>query len=207
MNEADALLQQVTDERDRRCLELSTAAEKQATEIVRAARTAARANVRRAVKEERARMDLGIRQATARADLEFRRRERQKSRELLGQMWGDIVGILESRWREPARRRAWIDAVMSQAGEILSGRAWAIEVGSGWLDRERGELTDRAHREGAGTVEYSVHADMPAGLKIRAGTVCVDATVAGLLAERDTIEAAFLAEYTPVLAAEELTHA
>lgn len=207
MNEADALLRQVTDERDRRCLALRTAAESQATQIVRAARAEARANVRRAVTEERARMDFGVRQATARADIEFRRQERRKSRELLEQMWAKIAGVLESRWREPAYQRAWINAVMSQAGAILSGRAWVIEVGSGWLDGERGELTDRAHRQGAGSVEYSVLADMPAGLKIRAATVCVDATVAGLLAERDTIEAAFLAEYTPVLAAEERTHA
>ena len=152
-------------------------------------------------------MDLGLRQATARADIEVRRRERQKSRELLEQMWAAIAGSLESRWREPAPRRAWIEAVVSQAGSILSGRAWVIEVGSGWPELERGELTDRAQGQGAAAVQYTVHDDMPAGLKIRAGSVCVDATVAGLLAERDTIEAAFLAEYTPVLAAEERTHA
>jgi hypothetical protein len=35
------------------------------------------------------------------------------------------------------------------------------------------------------------------GLKIRADSVCVDATVPGLLARRDAIEAAFLAEYLP----------
>jgi vacuolar-type H+-ATPase subunit E/Vma4 len=207
MNEADALLQQVTDERDRRCAAVRTAAEDQATQIVHAARAEARANVRKAVTEERARMDLGIRQATARADIEVRRQERQKSRELLEQMWAAIAGVLENRWREPALRQAWIDAVMSQAASILSGRAWVIEVGPGWPDQERGELTDRARGQGAGTVEYSVHADMSAGLKIRAATVCVDATVAGLLAERDTIEAAFLAEYTPVLVAEERAHA
>jgi hypothetical protein len=207
MNEGDALLQQVTAERDRRCAALRTAAESQATQIVRAARAEARANVRKAVTEERARMDLGVRQATARADIEVRRLERQKSRELLQQMWAAIAGVLENRWREPAFQRAWIDAVLSQAGSILSGRVWVIEVGSGWPGQERGELTDRAQSRGASAVEYSVHADMQAGLKVRAATVCVDATVAGLLAERDTIEAAFLAEYTPVLAAEERTHA
>jgi hypothetical protein len=206
MNEGDALLQQVIDERERRCATLRTAAESQATQILRAARAEARANVRRAVTEARARMDLGIRQATARADIEFRRLERRRSRELLREMWAAIAGALESRWREASFQRAWIDAVLSQAGSILSGRAWVIEVGSGWPDQERGELTDHAHALGAGAVEYSVHADIAAGLKIRAATVCVDATVAGLLAERDTIEAAFLAEYTPVLAAEERTH-
>jgi vacuolar-type H+-ATPase subunit E/Vma4 len=196
------LLQRVTDDRERRCTGIRAAAESQAKQIVRSARTEARNNVHNAVIQERARMDLGLRQATARADIEVRRRERQKSRELLEQMWAAIADSLESRWREPALRRAWIDAAMSQAGALLSGRAWLIEVGSDWTEQERGDLTDRARGRGARTVEWSLHAAMPAGLKIRAGSVCVDATVPGLLAQRDAIEAAFLVEYLPVLSTE-----
>jgi hypothetical protein len=201
--QAEALLQQVTDDRDRRCAALRAAAESQALKIVRAARAEARNNVRKAVSQERTRMDLGMRQATARADIEARRRERQKSAELLEQMWAAIAGVLERRWREPALRRAWIDAVMGQAGALLPGRAWLIEGGSDWPEQERAELADRARKRGAGRVEYSFHAAMPAGLKIRADSVLVDATVAGLLVQRDAIEAAFLAEYMPALAAAE----
>jgi hypothetical protein len=201
--QAQALLQRVTDDRDRRCAVLRTAAEAQAKQIVRSARAEARNNVHNAVIQERSRMDLGMRQATARADIEVRRRERQKSRELLEQMWAVIADGLESRWREPALRRAWIDAAMRQAGALLPGRAWCIEMGSDCTEQERGELNDRARGRGAGTVEYSLHAAVPAGLKIRAGDVCVDATVPALLVQRDAIEAAFLAEYMPVLAASE----
>jgi vacuolar-type H+-ATPase subunit E/Vma4 len=201
--EAQALQQRITDDRDRRCAVLRAAAESQAMQIVRSALAQARTSVRNAVIQERARMELGMRQATARADLEVRRQELKKSRELLEQMWAAIADALESRWREPALKRAWIDAVMSQAGALLSGRAWLIEAGSDWTEQERGELTDRARGRGAGKVEYSLHAAMPAGLKIHAGGVSVDATVPGLLAQRDAIEAAFLAEYTLVLAASE----
>ena len=201
--QAQALLQRVTDDRDRRCAAVRAAAESQAKHILRSARTEARTNVRNAVIQERARMDLGMRQATARADIEERRQERQKSRELLEQMWAAIAEGLERRWREPALRRAWIDAAMSQAGALLAGRAWLIEVGSDWTEQERGELTDRARGRGAGTVEYSLHAVMPAGLKIRAGGVCADATVPGLLTQRDAVEQVFLAEYVPALAASE----
>ena len=201
--QAQALLQRVTDDRDRRCAALSAAAESQAKQIVHAARAAALTNVRNAVIQERARMDLGMRQAAARADIEVRRQERQKSRELLEQMWAAIADALARRWQEPALRREWIDAVISQAGALISGRAWLIEVGSDWTEYERGELTELARARGAKTVEYVLHAARPAGLKIRAGSVCVDATVPGLLTQRDAIEAAFLAEYMPVLAATE----
>jgi vacuolar-type H+-ATPase subunit E/Vma4 len=202
-DQAQALLQQVTDDRERRCAAVRAAALAQAMQIARTARAEARTSVRNAVIQERARMDFGMRQATARADIEARRRERQKSRELLEQMWAAIAEALERRWREPALRRAWIDAAMSQAGALLSGRAWLIEVGSDCTEQERGELSDRARGRGAGTVEWSAHAAIAAGLKIRAGSVCVDATAPGLLAQRDAVEAAFLAEYVPALAASE----
>jgi vacuolar-type H+-ATPase subunit E/Vma4 len=201
--QAQALVQQVTDDRERRCAAIRAAAESQAQQIVRAARAAARHNVHNAVIQERARMDLGMRQARARADIEVRRRERQKSRELLEQMWAVIAAGLERRWREPALRRAWIDAAITQAAALLAGRAWLIEVGADCTEQERSELTARARGSGAESVEYALHAAMPAGVKIRAGSVCVDATVPGLLVQRDAIEAVFLAEYLPVLAAGE----
>ena len=195
--QAQALLQQVMDDRDRRCASLRAAAESQAKQILRAARAQARSNVHRAVSQERSRMDLALRQAAARADIEARRRQQEKSRELLGQMWAAIAPLVESRWSKPELRRSWIEAVMREAGALIAGRAWLIEASSEWTDQERGELTDRARRCGAAAVEYSRQAVPAAGLRIRAGNVCVDATVAGLLARRDAIEAAFLAEYLP----------
>ena len=195
--QAEALLQQVTDDRERRCAALRAAAESQAKQIVSSARAEARNTVHNAVIQERARMDLGMRQARARADIEARRRERQQSRELLEQMWTAIEGVLERRWQEPAARRAWIDAAMGQATALLPGRAWLIESGSELTAQERSELTARAQARGAKTLELSLQPAMPPGLKIRADHVCIDATVPGLLAQRDSIEAAFLAEYLP----------
>jgi hypothetical protein len=196
-SQAQALLQRVTEDRDRRCTVLRAATLTQAMQIVRSARAEARDSVHKSVIQERARMDFGLRQAAARADIEVRRREGRKSRELLEQMWTEIAASLESRWRNPALRRAWIDAAMSQAGALLSGRAWLIEVGSQCTEQEHGELADLARGRGAGTVEWSPHTAMAAGLRIRAGGVCVDATVPGLLRQRDAVEAAFLAEYVP----------
>ena len=120
--QAEALLQQVTDDRERRCAAVRAAAESQAMQIVRAARSEARNNVHKAVAQERTRMDLGMRQARARADIEASRRERQKSQELLQQLWAAIAHVLERRWRDPVTRRAWIDAVMGQAGALLRTR-------------------------------------------------------------------------------------
>lgn len=197
-SQADALLQRVTEDRERRCAALRAAAESQAEQIVRSARAQARQGVHNAVTQERARMDFGMRQAAARADIEVRRQEQEKSRELLAQMWAALADVLARRWREPALRRAWIEAAMNEAGRLLTGRAWLIESGAQWTQEERGELMEQARSRGARSVAWSLNVALPAGLSIRADRVCVNATVPGLLAQRDAIEAAFLAEYLPV---------
>jgi len=202
--QSQALLQQVTSDRDRRCAALGAAAESHAKQIVRAARAEARSNVRSAVTQERARMELGMRQAEARADIEARRQEQQKSRELLQQMWSAMSQVLERRWRDPALRQAWVDAAIGQAAALVPGRAWLIESGgSDWTEQARSELADRARGRGAESVAFTLEAAISAGLRVHAGSVCVDATISGLLAQRDAIEAAFLAEYLPAVSASE----
>jgi vacuolar-type H+-ATPase subunit E/Vma4 len=198
--QTEALMEQVTADRERRCAALRSAADEQARQIVHSARAEATRSVRNAVTQERARFEFGMRQAKAHAEIEARRQEQQQSGTLLQQMWAAITDALERRWREPALRRAWIDAALGQAAALLRGREWRIEGGSDWEDRDRDELTRQAQQRGAGGVEWSSEAAVPAGLKIRANGVCIDATVPGLLVNAAAIEAAFLAEYLPSLA-------
>ena len=195
------LLQQVIEDRERRCASLRAAAESQAQQIVRSARAAARQSVHNAVTQERGRLDFGMRQATARADIEVRRQEQLTTHELLGQMWTAIAEVLARRWREPASQRAWIEAAMNQAGKLLAGRAWHIESGTEWPQQECARHTQHARSRGAGMVTWSLDTAMPAGLRICTDCVCVDASIPGLLTRRNAIEAAFLAEYLPVMAA------
>jgi hypothetical protein len=193
--QAQALLQQVTEDREQRCAALRAAVDQQAQQIIRAARTQALESVRRAVTQERARLDLGLRQASARADIEARRDEQRSSRKLLDHMWSEIAEALARRWWAPAARRAWIEAAMSEAGRLLSGRDWLIESALDRTPSEHLELLEAARRRGAGTLTWSVQSAQPAGLRISANGVSVDATVPGLLSRRGAIEAAFLAEY------------
>jgi hypothetical protein len=197
MSAAEALLQKVTEDRDRRCATVRAAAESQAGQIVHASRAAALRSVRSAVTQERARLEFGLRQATARADIEVRRQEQQTSRKLLGQMWSALGEVLTRRWGEAALQRAWIEAAMGEAGRLLTGRAWTIESGAQWTPPQREALLELARAHGARSVECAADAAMPAGLRIRAERVCIDATVPGLLAQRAAIEATFLAEYLP----------
>jgi hypothetical protein len=192
--QAEALLQRVAEDRERRCAALQSAAEEQRRQILRAARADARRNVGSAASQERARLELGIRQAEARADIEARSQVQRASRELLERMWAAISHTLEQRWRDPKLRREWIAAALAQAAALVPGRAWVLECAGPCAELERAEHTVRALAQGARAVEWSLKTTMPAGLTIRAEGVCIDATIPGLLVSRASIEAAFLAE-------------
>lgn len=193
--QAAALLQQVTSDREQRCAALRATVAQQAQQIVRSAWREARQSVDHAVTQERSRMELGLRQARARADIEARHDEQRSSRKLLDHMWSEIAQVLARRWGMPATRDAWIEAAMSEAGRLLGGRDWLIESALERTQAQCRELLEQARRCGAATSTWAVQTALPAGLRITAQGVCVDATVPGLLSGRGAIEAAFLAEY------------
>jgi hypothetical protein len=197
--QVDAMSQRVSKDRDRRCAQLRSDALGQARDILRAARKEARANVSDAVALERKHGEQALRQAQASALLEARQRDQQETRVLLQEMWTAIPSALESRWADPARRKAWVQAAVRQAQALLGGRAWRIEHGAGWSQDELGELmTLVAGRDkGAPVHEVPLVCDneIRAGIRINAEGACLDATTAGLLASRAQVESEFLAQY------------
>ncbi|MEP6548941.1 MAG: hypothetical protein ABJD53_15905 [Gammaproteobacteria bacterium] len=199
--QAAALLARVASDREQRCAALRTAADLQARQIVAAARIEALANVRNAITEERARIEQGLRQAAARAEIETRQDEQRESQVLLQRMWIDMPAVIERRWDDLSQRQAWIEAAVAVAAILLAGRSWRIESSPSWTDSERDRWAKHAVDKGASAVEWSPNSSVRAGLKIRTDHVCIDATVPGLLAPRDAIESAFLAEYLRLNAA------
>ena len=193
--QTQAMLERVNQHREQRAGEMRAKAAAQSLEIVRSARTEARESLHRAVVRERARLAQGLRQAEARAELESRRRAQLETRTLLEHMWEQVAAALEDRWRNDAARREWIEAAVAEAAQLLAGQSWRIEHAAGVCaeDRRRGE--SRALAGGARAVEWQPDMQLRAGLKVRSPGACLDATVAGLLARREEIEAAFLCEY------------
>jgi vacuolar-type H+-ATPase subunit E/Vma4 len=192
--QVEAMLERVRRHRERRASEIRSRTEAQKLEIVRGAHAEARASLGRAVSRERARMAQGLRQAQARAELESRRRAQLETRTLLEHMWKDIAAVLERRWRNEALRSEWVAAAIAQAAQLLAGQSWRIEHAAGVsaADRERGW---NGASGGARAIEWQLDAQLNAGLRIRSPGACLDATAAGLLARREEVEAAFLAEY------------
>jgi hypothetical protein len=195
--QVEALLQRVTEDRDRRCAQLRADACTQARAILRAGRKEARDAVADAVARERKHGEQILRQARANAVLEQRQHDQQEIRQMLQEMWRTVVSVLESRWVDPVRRKSWTEAAVRQAQLLLNAPAWHIEHGG--LPREEldalATLASGAGRSGARGVEMAGDDRIRAGIRIRAGGACLDATTAGLLASRAQVESDFLAQF------------
>ena len=203
--QVDAMLQRVSQDRDRRCAQLRSDAEIQARDILRAARTEARANVSEAVARERKHAEQALRQAEASALLDERQRAQQQTRDLLQMMWTAITSVLESRWTDAAHRKSWVQAAIRQAQTLLSGRSWRIEHGAGWSQVELVELVSLvAAKDKSDPVREVVlvcDTGIRTGLRINTEGACLDATAAGLLASRAQVESDFLAQYLALASA------
>jgi len=196
--QVEALLQRVTEDRDRRCAQLRADASEQARAILRAGRKEARAAVAGAVARERKHGEQILRQAQASAVLQRRQHDQQEIRQMLQDMWTTVVSVLESRWADPVRRKSWVRAAIRQAQTLLNAPAWRIEHGGRLPREELAEMTtfvSRTDRMVARDVEIAGDDGIRAGIRIRAGGACLDATIAGLLASRAQVESDFLAEY------------
>ncbi len=193
--QVEALLGLVRQRREQRTSEIRWKSAAHVREILRTARTEARASLHQAVARERARMAQGLRQAQARAELETRQRSQRETLTLLQHMWERIGAALESRWRAQHERGAWIIAALQQAAQLLSGQAWNIEHAEGVTPEEQQRADAQARAGGAGDVEWHLERQPRAGLRVRTSGACLDATIEGLLADRQGVEALFLSEY------------
>lgn len=194
-----ALLRRLAREQETRCQRLRDEAATQAAAITRSARAEARARVRAAVVTERRLQQDAL--ARRRAALETAARQRAQAAlgEWLASAWQALPLALEQRWQQGEARALWCAAALQAAQrDLLQAAALQIEVEPRWL-AALAPLVEAASAAGA-RVTLAPQPGLGAGLRIRAGHACVDATIDGLLAPRGRIAAELLAELERQLA-------
>ena len=159
---ADALIALIGAERDARAREAREPLGREARELLANARRSARARVATAIAEERAAFDSRIAAAEARLATVRRMARQRRMKALLAEGWKRLPGVLAARWADEASRARWIDAASKHAEKVLP----------------------------AGERQASF--DPSGGVRIVTGRVTVDATVAGLLADRLAVEGRLL---------------
>jgi len=189
-----ALLRRLGREQDSRTRHIRDEAETQAADIVRRARAEARTRVHQAVVDTRREDEMALARKRAALDTRARRNRQATMRELLDRAWQALPAALQSRWLDPTARARWCDAACVSARRSLRHLdRLQVEVDPQWLAHV-GPLV-RGRLEGPSNVEVTAMDGLGAGLRIRAGDACVDATLAGLLAARERIASELLAEF------------
>ena len=188
--QTESLLRRVARERDARCRSVLAAADEQAVALLARARAEARARLRQASTDERRAVEQAL--AARRAALETVRRQqhRRQLRAALDVAWTSLPEALEAAWNDAATRERWCRAAAEAAREaFVSDGPCTIEIdvdGDDAAAIARSAMTDRdctpVRVPGLG-----------AGLRLRSGRACLDATARGLTASRERIEAELLA--------------
>jgi predicted nucleic acid-binding Zn-ribbon protein len=190
----ESLLRRVAREQEMLSRRARDAAEEQSRSIVARAREEARARTRLAAEEARQSVERAL--ADRRAALETAARQLEQSllRELMDTAWQALPGALAESWREPARRREWCETACALARRIVMGNGpFTIDLDAA-APPEQGEFLRQCLPDGDEPPTIRPVEALGPGLRIRRGLACVDATVPGLLASRERVEAELLAE-------------
>lgn len=200
-----ALLRRLAREQEMRTRRTRDDAATQAADIVRRARSEARARVHQAVLETRRADETTLAQRRAALDTQARRSRQAMLRELLERAWAALPEALRARWQDDRGREQWCRAACSAAQRSLRHLdRLQVELDPQW-QAGLGPLLRHSFGSDA-TVTVTGVAGLGAGLRIRAGDACLDATVAGLLAARSRITAELLAEFERQDAARQAEH-
>lgn len=198
---AKALLQLVADYRDQECRRLLGEAEAKARELLHQSYTRERAALHERITTERARARSLIQAAEAESATRERRRSEAGDAALIAAAWPRLTAALTACWAEPGCRGRWVESVLAQALARLPVGDWQVSHAPGWApgwtagggDSEQARLIGAIERHTGRAPAVRADAAIAAGLRIGCGGALLDGTLAGLLEDRERIEARLLA--------------
>lgn len=193
--QVQSVLDALKAQQDRRCREIESAAARKAEELLAESRQRMRERVHRAVVEERQRRETALLEARHRMETAGRRRVQEHYRTFLHEAMPLLTAELEQRWRDEASRRSWCEMLVGEAAERLPRKRWTIEHPGNWSGSDAEWLEQAFAARELPAPELSEDGDIVAGLRIRLGSACLDATLAGLMASRHAVEARLLAAW------------
>jgi len=185
-----ALLALVDDDLRRQRAALLDAADRQAVALRTQARAQATARVREALAGGRARRDAALAAATARRQTRERLARQGRASAALAAAWAALPRELERRWGEPAARHEWLANALARAAHELDGTGgtWLLHHAPGAPTAE----LDAATASAPAAIECIADPGLRAGVRIARGGNVLDASLDGLLADRDAVASAVL---------------
>jgi len=194
VSDQERALKALVDEyRDGECRRILAQAQQECDAVLAEAHREARRRVHEAAGQERERAESRIRAAQAEVQTQRRRYRQRASVALLEAGWDRLQAELLRRWQVSALRKAWVDDVLRQGLAQLSHGGWVIAHPESWPEEEQRALRESVAAGLGEAPRLEADPEVQAGLRITSGGTSLDATVAGLLGDREAVEARLLA--------------
>ena len=192
-----ALLKVAQDYRADRCQALLATARQESARILAAAHVAARRDVRARLAAERERLALEIGAAEARLVTQRRLRDQRRVVAVLRQAWPRVAQALRERWEESSGRVAWVARHLAIARTAFPSRAWVVQHPENWPAAEREQANQWLQAHAIDAVRFEPDSRLRAGIRVVCGSNLLDASLDGLLADREQIEGRLLHYLAP----------
>jgi hypothetical protein len=192
-NKVRHLLDMVVRHRDEKCAAILASAQAEAKGLLRAAWREGRERLHNEINDTR--RQVGRTLASLEAQQQTRRRQRRQAADgvLLVKARAALQTALLQRWQQPASRQQWCEELVKAALTTLDGREWIVEHPADWPMSEHDALRERINSLCGKTPRLQANGAIRAGLRICAEGTCMDATIDGLLQDRERIDAELLA--------------
>ena len=193
--QVQSVIDALSAQQQRRCREIEIDASRKAEQLLADSRRRMRERVHKAVVEERQRRETALLDSRHRIETAGRRAVQQHYREFLHAAMPLLQDALEARWRDSGTRRAWCDMLIGEAADALPPVAWTVEHPGNWSGDDTQWLRQAFAARGLAAPEMLQDTGIAAGLRVRLGSACLDATLDGLAAKLHAIEARLLAAW------------
>lgn len=188
-----ALLRLVQDYRDQECRRILEAARHEAAGILRHSYGAGRAHLHERIVAERNRARARILAARADQATRVRFADERRKFELLASAWPLVRERLLAQWQRPEPRRLWVRTYLRRALELLPEGHWRVRHAPEWSDAERAGVLAELPEVAAQDARFKRDAGIEAGLVVSSRGALLDASLQGLLSDREGLEARLLA--------------
>jgi hypothetical protein len=178
-----------------RCREIENATGRKVEQLLSDSRTRMRQRVHKAVVEERRRRETSLLDARHRIETAGRRKVQAQYRRFLHEAVPMLTAELGERWHDSESRRSWCEMVIGEAVSRLPAEPWTVEHPRDWSSEDTKWLEQTFAAGGLPKPALNVDAGITAGLRVRLGSACLDATVDGLMADTRAMEGRLLAAW------------
>jgi vacuolar-type H+-ATPase subunit E/Vma4 len=188
-----ALIELVENAGAARRREILEAAQREADRLRREAHDEARRAMRRAFDAERHLARERIAAAQARLDTRRRAALQRRHAAMVAAALELLPGVLQRLWREPASRSAWIARTLDVARRALASGTWQVAHPRDLADADRSRLAATVEAVARSAPRLFADPILAAGIVVATDGARVDASLGGLLADREEIGGRLLA--------------